>query len=96
VRANKRRRETSEKLPHVAAPTNFATGHHFIKRGRFAMSYAEAKQIAFLRLELRSCWERADYAGASVALASLRQMSSNDNELQAEVKRWAVKIDVAA
>jgi len=60
------------------------------------MSYAEAKQIAFLRLELRSCWERADYAGASVALASLRQMSSNDNELQAEVKRWAVKIDVAA
>lgn len=60
------------------------------------MSYAEAKQIALLRLELRSCWERADYAGASVALASLRQMSSNDNELQAEVKRWAVRIDVAA
>lgn len=60
------------------------------------MSYAEAKQIALLRLELRSCWERADYAGASVALASLRQMSSNDNDLQAEVKRWAVKIDVAA
>ena len=60
------------------------------------MSYVEAKQIALLRLELRSCWERADYAGASVALASLRQISSNDNELQAEVKRWAFRLDVAA
>jgi hypothetical protein len=63
------------------------------------MSYAEAKQIAVLRLELRACWERADYAGASVALASLRQISAaadNDNELQAEVKRWAFRLDVAA
>jgi hypothetical protein len=81
-------------LPLVAAATNFDAGNLF---RRFAMSYAEAKQIALLRLELRACWERADYAGASVALASLRQLAAgNDNELQAEVKRWAVKIDVAA
>jgi len=60
------------------------------------MSYAEAKQIALLRLELRACWDRADYAGATIALASLRQISFHDNELTAEVKRWAFKLDLAA
>jgi hypothetical protein len=63
------------------------------------MSYAEAKQIALLRLELRACWKREDYAGATIALASLRQISAiadNDNELTAEVKRWAFKLDAAA
>jgi hypothetical protein len=64
------------------------------------MSYAEAKQIALLRLELRSCWDRADYAGASIALASLRAITAgagNDNgELVAEVKRWAFRLDVMA
>ncbi len=62
------------------------------------MSYAEAKQIALLRLELRSCWERADYAGATLALATLRQISTaadNDNELTAEVKRWSFRLDAA-
>ncbi len=61
------------------------------------MSYAEAKQIAVLRLELRACWDRADYAGATIALASLRQISAadNDNDLTAEVKRWAFKLDAA-
>jgi hypothetical protein len=42
------------------------------------MSYAEAKQIALLRLELR-----------------LTQVAGNDNELGAEVKRWAFKLQVA-
>ena len=63
------------------------------------MSYAEAKQIALLRLELRSCWDRGDYAGASVALATLSAISAtaNDNEeLVAEVKRWAFRLDVMA
>ncbi len=61
------------------------------------MSYAEAKQIALLRLELRACWERQDYAGATVALALLEQRATigNDNELTAEVKRWAFKLDAA-
>ncbi len=59
------------------------------------MSYAEAKQIALLRLELRSCWDRHDYAGAGVALARLSQVVGNDNELAAEVKRWAIKLEVA-
>ena len=63
------------------------------------MSYAEAKQIALLRLELRSCWERADYAAAIEALAALSRISSttsNDNELASEIKRWAFKLDVMA
>jgi len=59
------------------------------------MSYAEAKQIALLRLELRTCWDCHDYAGAGVALARLSQVAGNDNELTAEVKRWAFKLQVA-
>jgi hypothetical protein len=63
--------------------------------GEDPMSYAEAKQIALLRLELRTCWEREDYANAAVALARLSTCAENDNELAAEVKRWAVKLQVA-
>jgi hypothetical protein len=59
------------------------------------MSYAEAKQIALLRLELRTCWERHDYAGAGIALAKLSQVAGNDNELGAEVRRWAFRLQVA-
>ena len=59
------------------------------------MSYAEAKQIALLRLELRTCWDRHDYWGAGAALARLSQVAGNDNELAAEVKRWAIKLQVA-
>lgn len=59
------------------------------------MSYADAKQIALLRLELRTCWENEDYAGAGVALARLSAAAGNDNELTAEVKRWAFKLQVA-
>lgn len=61
------------------------------------MSYAEAKQIALLRVELRTCWENQDYGGATVALARLAQVSAagNDNELTAEVKRWAFKLQAA-
>jgi hypothetical protein len=58
------------------------------------MSYAEAKQIALLRLELRTCWESHDYATFRVALARLTQVAENDNELTAEVKRWAIKLQV--
>ncbi|MGE5181024.1 MAG: hypothetical protein ACM31C_03135 [Acidobacteriota bacterium] len=56
------------------------------------MSYAEAKQIALLRLELRACWERRDVDAASDALAQLVQVVGNDNELAAEVRRWTVKL----
>jgi hypothetical protein len=61
------------------------------------MSYAEAKQIALLRAELRSCWENQDYTGAGIALARLSQVSvaGNDNELAAEVKRWAFRLQIA-
>ena len=56
------------------------------------MSYAEAKEIALLRLELRACWERMDSTGAARALAQLTQRIGNDNELAAEVRRWTVKL----
>jgi hypothetical protein len=57
-----------------------------------SMSYAEAKEIALLRIELRSCWERADRTGAASALAQLSQRVGNDNELAAEVRRWSFKL----
>jgi hypothetical protein len=58
------------------------------------MSYAEAKQIALLRLELRACWERLDRAGAGTALAKLLHAAGNDDELCAEVRRWMVKLTI--
>ena len=56
------------------------------------MSYAEAKQIALLRLELRACWDTGDRPAAEAALALLVQHTVNDNELAAEVRRWTVKL----
>ena len=56
------------------------------------MSYAEAKKLALLRLELRACWEKRDRAGAAAALSQLATASDNDNELAAEVRRWSVKL----
>lgn len=56
------------------------------------MSYAEAKQIALLRLELRACWERRDREAAGTALAQLARAAGNDNELAAEVRRWQCKL----
>ena len=56
------------------------------------MSYAEAKEIALLRLELRNSWERGDHAAAKAALNILAQRAGNDNELNAECRRWWVKL----
>jgi hypothetical protein len=56
------------------------------------MSFADAKEIALLRLELRACFERSDRTGAVTALAQLTQRIGNDNELAAEVRRWNVKL----
>lgn len=55
------------------------------------MSYAEAKEIALLRLELRACWERGDRMAALAALDRMAQVAGNDNELAAEVRRWAFR-----
>lgn len=58
------------------------------------MSFAQAKEIALLRLTLRSCWNAGDRDGARLAYAALASAAtaSNDNELAAEVRRWAVKL----
>ena len=52
------------------------------------MSYADAKEIALLRLELRACWDRGDRAGACIALVRLAQIIGDDDELAAELRRW--------
>jgi hypothetical protein len=62
------------------------------KPGEVAMSYAEAKEIALLRLELRQCWDMGDHAGANVALARLWQLVGQDSELAAEARRWAFRL----
>lgn len=60
------------------------------------MSYAEAKQIADLRQELRACWDRRDLAGAVVALTRLTECANGNYELSAEVKRWTFRLHGAA
>lgn len=56
------------------------------------MSYAEAKEIALLRQELRTCWDTGDNAGAKAALQRLWQVVGTDDELSAEARRWAIKL----
>lgn len=55
------------------------------------MSYAEAKEIALLRLELRACWDRADRIGGSANALRFAQVAGNDNELLAEARRWTAR-----
>lgn len=59
------------------------------------MSYAEAKEIALLRLELRASCAAGDRVAAGVALARLTQMAGNDNDLSAEIRRWMIKLGAA-
>ncbi len=59
------------------------------------MSYAEAKEIALLRLELRACWDANDRRRARAALARLSQVASTD-ELAAELRRWLFRFATAA
>jgi hypothetical protein len=75
---------SSEKLRHDDAAPKVTLGG--------SMSYAEAKQIALLRLELRSCWERHDRDAAGAALARFVNVVGNDNELAAEARRWKFKL----
>jgi hypothetical protein len=56
-----------------------------------AMSYAEAKEIALLRLELRACWDRADRIGGCANAQRFAQVAGNDNELLAEARRWTAR-----
>lgn len=59
------------------------------------MSYAEAKEIALARIELRSCWSIGDRAAARAALARLVRVARDDDELAAEVRRWRIKLGAA-
>ena len=51
------------------------------------MSYAEAKEIALLRLELRACWTRSDRVGGRAHAQRFARVAGNDNELIAEARR---------
>jgi hypothetical protein len=57
------------------------------------MSYAQAKEIALLRLELREACNCGDRRAAGAALARLAQMAGNDDELTAEIRRWLIKLE---
>jgi hypothetical protein len=59
------------------------------------MSYAEAKKIALLRLELRASWNSGDHVAAGAALARLTQVAGTDDELAAELRRWTIKLAAA-
>ncbi len=59
------------------------------------MSYADAKEIALLRLELRACWDANDRPRAGAALARLGQIVGGDHELLAELRRWTLKFSAA-
>lgn len=56
------------------------------------MSYAEAKEIALLRLQLRACWDLSDRAGARDLLKRLAARAGQDAELAAEVRRWTFRL----
>lgn len=56
------------------------------------MSYAQAKEIVLLRLELRACSDRGDLEGARAALARLQQLAEGDPDLAAEARRWSFKV----
>jgi len=55
------------------------------------MSYADAKEIALLRQQLRACLNTCDREAALPHLARLAQVAGNDNELVAEARRWAAR-----
>jgi hypothetical protein len=59
------------------------------------MRYAEAKEIALARIELRESFRIGDRAAAGAALARLVEVAHDDHELAAEVRRWKIKLDGA-
>jgi hypothetical protein len=58
-------------------------------------SYAEAKEIALARIELRESFRIGDRAAADAALARLVKVARDDDELAAEVRRWKIKLGAA-
>ena len=59
------------------------------------MSYAEAKKIALLRLELRAQCCAGDRAGARETLARFARAAGEDPALVGELRRWELKLDAA-
>ena len=58
-------------------------------------SYAEAKEIALARIDLRESFRIGDRAAADAALARLVKVVRDDDELAAEVRRWKIKLGAA-
>ena len=81
---------TSENLPTMRSAQK-VTMDAVMASGEVPMSYAEAKEIALLRLELRACWDRSDKIGGSASALRLATIAGNDNELAAEARRWITR-----
>ena len=60
------------------------------------MSYREAKELAFLRHQLREHLLAQDVRGAADPLSKLRLVSTDDAELRAEYERWAFRFELLA
>jgi hypothetical protein len=60
------------------------------------MSYREAKELAFLRHQLREHLLAQDVRAAADPLSKLRQVSTDDAELRAEYERWAFRFELLA
>lgn len=60
------------------------------------MSHREAKELAFLRHQLRERLLAQDVRGAADPLAKLHQVSTEDAELRAEYERWAFRFGMLA
>lgn len=60
------------------------------------MSTREAKELAFLRHQLREHLLAQDARAAAAPLSQLRQVSTHDAELRAEYERWAFRFDLLA
>ncbi len=87
-----------ENLPKMRNPRKVTVDAEILAEGASSgepVSYAEAKEIALLRQELRACWDRHDRTAAHAALARMANVAgqANDNELAAEVRRWACRFD---
>lgn len=60
------------------------------------MSQREAKELAFLRHQLREHLRAQDHRGAVVPLTRLHEVARDDRELRAEYARWAFRFELLA
>ena len=60
------------------------------------MSNREAKELAFLRHQLREHLLAQNVDGAAAPLSRLHEVAAGDRELRAEYERWAFRFELLA